>query len=127
MDSELSTSQVAEAGGSATAAEKSRANGTFSMLTTSAENQYGEINIENTVVDGTLDSESEAIAKEDEAFCSQDMSAEGSHIYKFVEVDNFVGPYYASDTTEVWAGTLAAISTKTVNETSANVTDPIFP
>ena len=121
---ELSTVQGAEADGSATAAEKSRTNGTFNMLTTRAGNQYGETNIENIVRHGTLDSESEAIAKEDEAFCSQDLSAEGSYIYKFVEADNFAGPY-ASDTTEVWDGTLAASSTATVNETSAVVTDPM--
>jgi hypothetical protein len=125
IEGELSTSQAAEAGGSATAAEKSRANGTSCILMTGAENQYGETYIRNTVVDGTLDSESEAIANEDEAFCSQDMSAEGSYIHYFVEADNFAGPSANVTTVVVWAGTLTTITTATVKVTSAMINETL--
>lgn len=120
IDGEWSTLQVAEAGGSATVAETSRASGTFSMLMTGAENQYGETNIENIVMAGTLDSESEAIANEDEAFCSQDMNFTGN-LDEWVEVYNVV--ISAGGLAHIWSTVpiedpVNLWSTATVNETN---------
>jgi len=123
-DGEMDATLSADTSHSASASGSISAEGLEISAIVGAVNQYGAASIENTVDFGTLDFESLAIANEDEAFCSQDLSAEGSYIYKFVEADNFAGPY-ASDTTEVWDGTLAASSTATVNETSAQVTDSL--
>jgi hypothetical protein len=122
----MSTSQNAEAetGGSANVSNDLIASGDWIYAYVEAWNQYGYTFIKSEVYDGTLDSESEARANEDEAFCSQDMDAAGWYIYKFVKANNYAGPY-ASDTTEVWDGTLTASSTATVDETSATVTDPM--
>jgi len=124
VSGELDATLSADTSHSASASGSITAKGLVIRAIVGAVNQYGAASIENTVFLGILDFESLAIANEDEAFCSQDMSAVGfGGISKFVEADNFAGPY-ASYTTLAWP-VLRAISTATVNETSAVVTvDP---
>jgi hypothetical protein len=118
----LSTVQGAEADGSAKTAEKSQANGTSIWLHNHAWNQYGITNIWNDVSVGTLDSESEAIANEDEAFCSQDMVATGQNIDVNAEAHNGDPTIPDASAAMSDSGTLSTHTTATVTEADAEAT-----
>ena len=118
----LSTKQEAEADGSAKAAEKSQASGTSIWLYNLAWNQYGNTNIRNDVTAGTLDSESEAIANEDEAFCSQDMAATGQNIDVNADAHNLDPTIPDASATMSDSETLSTHTTATVTEADAEAT-----
>ena len=108
------------ADGRAIAVQDSYIEGNFALAACEAWNQYGNTFIGTVVEDGTLYSESGAIANEDVALSDQYMDATGTYIYRFVEANNTAG-LYVSDTIELEAVTREEISIARVDETSAVV------
>ena len=121
-DGEMDASFSADTSHSASASGSISAEGLGISAIVGAVNQYGYTFVENEVTAGTLYSESEAIANEDEAFCSQDMVATGL----FIDVDahaHNVDPTIPDASAIMFGpGTLSTHTTATVTETNAEAT-----
>ncbi len=119
---EMDASFSADTSHSASASGSISAEGLGIIAIVGAVNQYGNTTIMNGVVDGTMYSESEAIANEDEAFCSQDMAATGQNIDVNADAHNVDPAIPDASATMPASGTLSTHTTATVTETDAEAT-----